>query len=67
VKVRVDLAVFCELLQALAFYADERNYDGYAPVECRAADDGEDGGCEYDKGRIARAALSCPVPPEATS
>jgi hypothetical protein len=45
------------LREALAFYADEGNYDGFAPVECRVADDGEDGGCEYDKGRIARAAL----------
>lgn len=45
------------LAEALQFYADKDNYDGWAPVECRTADDGEDGGGEYDAGRIARAAL----------
>jgi hypothetical protein len=44
--------------KALEFYAEKNNYDGWAPVECLVADDGEDGGCEYDGGRVAREALS---------
>lgn len=47
-----------EAVEALKFYADESNYDQWAPVECRITEDGEDGGCEYDKGRIARDALA---------